>query len=186
MIATLRGTIAEKLPDSLILEVGGVGYELAVTADDWGAAHTGQEQRYYVYEQVREDAYNLYGFRELAGKQLFAQLIGVGGVGPKLAMQILSAAGEPRLRQAIAAGDPALLRGISGVGPKTAQRVILDLRGKVEAGAGGLAPVSDATYQALIALGYTAAQATTAVGQLPADLTDDQARLKAALKGVGK
>ncbi|HSX02049.1 MAG TPA: Holliday junction branch migration protein RuvA [Candidatus Saccharimonadia bacterium] len=186
MIAALRGEISDKLPDSLVLEVGGVGYELFVTADDWGAAAAGQIARFHVYEQIREDAHNLYGFSQLGAKQLFVQLVGVNGVGPKLALQILSAAGEKRLRQAIASGDPALLKGISGVGPKTAQRVILDLRGKVEEGAVGLAPVADSTYQALVALGYTPAQATEAVAALPPDVTDEQARVKLALKGAGK
>jgi Holliday junction DNA helicase RuvA len=186
MIATLRGIVTEKLPASLVLEVGGVGYELTVTVDEWGSAKLGEETRLYVFEQVREDAYNLFGFRELKLKQLFVQLLAVSGIGPKVAMQILSSAGETRLRQAIASGDPALLKGISGVGPKTAQRVIVELRGKVEEGTAGLAPVADATYQALVALGYTPAQATSAVAALPADVTDDQARLKLALKGVGK
>ncbi len=184
MIASLRGRLAEKLEFSLILDVGGVGYELFVTTHDWGAARLNTEQRFYIYEQIREDAHNLYGFSALSARQLFAQLLGVTGVGPKVALAVLSAAGEPRLRQAIAAGDPALLKGITGVGPKTASRLILDLRGKVEAGATGLAPVADPTYQALVALGYTPAQATTAVAALPSDLTDDQARLKAALKQV--
>lgn len=186
MIAMLRGVVTEKLPTTIILEAGGVGYELTVTTEEWGSAKLGAEARYYIYEQIREDAHNLYGFSTLATRELFAQLLGVSGVGPKLAMQILSAAGESRLRQAIASGDPALLKGISGVGPKTAQRVMLDLRGKVEEASGGLAPVADPTYQALIALGYTPAQATSAVASLPPDLADDQARLKAALKGVGK
>jgi len=186
MIATLRGTLTEKLENSLVLEIGGVGYELLVTTDDWGAAGLDTEVRFYVYEQIREDTHNLYGFRELGTKQLFVQLIGISGVGPKVALQILSAAGEARLRQAIASGDPALLRGISGVGPKTAQRVIVELRGKVEEGGAGLAPVADATYQALVALGYTPAQATQAVAGIPANLTGEQERLKAALKGVGK
>lgn len=184
MIATLRGTITEKLPDSLILEVAGVGYELFVTVDDWGATAAGAEARFYIYEQIREDAHNLYAFRELSGRQLFTQLIGVNGVGPKVALAILSSAGEQRLRQAIVSGDPALLKGVSGVGPKTAQRVILDLRGKVEEGAVGLAPVADSTYQALVALGYSSAQATEAVATLPADVTDEQARIKLALKHV--
>jgi Holliday junction DNA helicase RuvA len=186
MIATLHGTIAEKLPDSLILEITGVGYELLVTTDDWGAAQLGATARFYIHEQIREDAHNLYGFSALSAKQLFAQLLGVTGVGPKLAMQILSAAGESRLRQAIAAGDPALLKGVTGVGPKTASRIILDLRGKVEEGTAGLAPVADETYQALVTLGYTPAQAAAAVTALPANLANPQARLKAALKGVVK
>ncbi len=186
MIATLRGQLTEKLPDSLVLEVGGVGYELFVTVDDWGAATAGQAATFYVFEQIREDAHNLYGFTQLSSKQLFVQLIGVNGVGPKLALQVLSSAGEARLRQAITAGDPALLKGVSGVGPKTAQRIILDLRGKVEEGAAGLAPVTDTTYQALVALGYPPAQATAAVAALPSHVTDEQERLKLALKGVGR
>lgn len=186
MIATLRGTVAEKLPDSLILEVAGVGYELFVTVDDWGATAVGADTRFYIYEQIREDAHNLYAFRELSSKQLFTQLLGVSGVGPKVALAILSAAGQQRLRQAIASGDPALLKGVSGVGPKTAQRVIVELRGKVEDGAISLAPVADSTYQALVALGYTPVQATAAVAALPADVTDDQARIKLALKEIGK
>ena len=186
MIASLRGPVEEKLSDSLIIDIGGVGYEILTTVDDWGGVRVGETVRWYVYEQIREDAHNLYGFRALGSKQLFAQLIGVSGVGPKMAMQILSAAGENRLRQAIASGDPALLKGITGVGPKTAQRVILDLRGKVEEGAAGLAPVADETYQALVALGYTPAQATDAVAKLPAEVTGEQERIKLALKQVGK
>ena len=186
MIATLRGEITEKLPDSLVLDIGGVGYEIITTVDDWGSVKVGDATYWHIYEQIREDAHNLYGFRELSSKQLYGQLIGVNGVGPKMAMQILSAAGERRLRQAIASGDPALLKGVTGVGPKTAQRVILDLRGKVAEGVVGLAPVADSTYQALVGLGYTPAQATEAVAALPEDITDEQTRIKLALKGVGK
>lgn len=184
MIALLRGTLIEKQDASLILEAGGVGYELTVTVEEWGSAKLGEELRFYIYEQIREDTHNLYGFAELGSKQLFAQLLGISGVGPKMAMQILSAAGESRLRQAIASGDPDLLKGITGVGPKTASRVIVELRGKVEAGASGLVPVADPTYQALVALGYTPPQATTAVAAIPESITGDQARLKAALKSA--
>lgn len=186
MIATLRGTVVEKLAVSLIVEVAGVGYELLTTVDDWGSAKLGAEAKFYIHEQIREDAYSLFGFAQLSGRQLFQQLLSVNGVGPKVALGILSAAGESRLRQAIASGDPDLLKGISGVGPKIAQRVILDLRGKVEAGAVGLAPVSDSTYQALVALGYTPSQATQAVNALPDDITGDAERVRAALKGIGK
>jgi Holliday junction DNA helicase RuvA len=116
MIISLRGTLIEKLESTLILEVAGVGYEVTVTVDEWGSAKLGSEIRYYIYEQIREDAHNLYAFAELGSKQLFGQLLGISGVGPKMAMQILSAAGESRLRQAIASGDPDLkfaLRGAS-------------------------------------------------------------------------
>jgi Holliday junction DNA helicase RuvA len=186
MIATLTGQISEKLADSLVLDVSGVGYELFVATDDWGDAKVGAELKYYVHEQIREDAHNLYGFKSITAKNLFTSLIGVSGIGPKLAMQILSSAGESRLRQAIAAGDPELLRGVSGVGPKTASRVIVDLRGKVDASGGGPTPITDPTYQALVALGFTPSQASSAVAALPAEVTDEQARLKLALKGASK
>src|SRR5476651_1438175 len=98
MIATLRGTLVEKFESSIILEAGGVGYELAVTVEEWGRAKLGGEAHYYIYEQIREDSHNLYGFSELSAKQLFAQLLSISGIGPKVAMQILSAAGPARLR----------------------------------------------------------------------------------------
>jgi holliday junction DNA helicase RuvA len=186
MIATLTGQISEKLESSLILEAAGVGYELFTTAGDLGGARLGETAKFYIYEQIREDAHNLYGFSEMGTRQLFTRLLAVAGVGPKLAMQILSAAGEQRLRQAIASGDPNLLKGITGVGPKTATRVIVELKGKVGEGAPGLAPVTDPAYQALVALGYTPQQATEAVNAIPTEVTGDQERVKAALKGAGK
>jgi Holliday junction DNA helicase RuvA len=186
MIATLTGQVAEKYSDNVIVETGGIGYEVTVTADDWGAASVGHQSHFYIYEQIREDAHNLYGFKQPSTKQLFGQLLTISGVGPKLAMQILSAAGEARLRQAIGAGDPELLRGVSGVGPKTAQRVIVELKGKVDLGDVILAPVMDSTYQALVALGYTPAQASAAVAALPPEVTGEQDRLKLALRGVQK
>ena len=186
MIARLTGQISEKVGDNLYLDVGGVEYELAVAVEDWGAAKLGSAGRFYIYEQIREDAYQLYGFSTLEAKELFMLLLGVSGVGPKVAMAVISAASLDRLKQAIAAGDPELLRGVSGVGRKTAERVIVELRGKLDGGAFGGLPVADGTYQALIGLGYSQAQAAEAVGQIPAGVTGDAERVKAALKLLAK
>lgn len=183
MIATLTGLISEKLSDTLVLEVGGIGYAVYTTMDDLSRLGTGSTAKLYIYEQIREDTHNLYGFQEYSSKHLFTQLLGVSGVGPKLAMQILSS-GESRLRQAIAAGNPALLKGVSGVGTKTAERVIVELKDKLGSGGVGLAPVTDETYQALVALGYSPAEATDAVSKLPPDLKDPGERVKQALKQV--
>ncbi len=185
MIGTLRGSVTEKYGDNVIVDIGGVGYELTVTVSDWGSSPVGAEATFYIYEQIREDIHNLYGFSFLESKQLFILMLSVSGVGPKVAMAVLSAASLDRLRQAIAAGDPDLLRGVSGVGKKTAERLILELRGKLDGGVGGLAPVMDETYQALIALGYTPAQATAAISGIPENITG-QDRIKAALKGISK
>lgn len=187
MIASLRGLVAEKTDDALIVEIAGVGYELFVTVEDWGGAKVGKELHYYIYEQIREDAHNLYGFSTLEAKQMFTQLLSVSGVGPKVAMAVLSATSIDRLKQAIVSGDPDLLKGVAGVGKKTAERVIVELRGKFKDN-GSLTPMtsSDPTYQALIGLGYTAAQAAEAISTIPADVSGDQARIKAALKVISK
>jgi Holliday junction DNA helicase RuvA len=189
MIATIEGVVAEKIGDNLIIELGGIGYEVVVSATDWGGAPTGQPAKFYVYEHIREDAHLLYGFATPQAKQLFMKLLGVSGVGPKVAMQVMGAASIERLQQAIAGGDVDLFKGVSGVGKKTAERIMVELKGKVEAsGVAGLVggPVGsgDPAYQALLGLGYTPGQAAEAVAQIPEDITDEQERVKAALKSA--
>lgn len=184
MIARIRGTVVEKAGETLVVECAGVGYELYVRPEDWGSASVGREVTLQVYEHLREDAHTLFGFAEPAAKRLFEQLLSVNGVGPKVALAILSAASLSQLQGAIAAGDPELLRGVSGVGKKTAERVMLELAGKLEASGGSSG--NDPTYQALVALGYSQQQAAEAAAAVPADVTDEQARIKAALKLAGK
>ncbi len=187
MIATLNGTISQKLADSLIVEIGGVGYLVFVTVDDLGQAKAGEKVKLHIHEQVREDAYNLYGFTAPDTKELFKRLLEVSGVGPKVAMAVLSSAGAQRLRQAIVARDAELLKGIAGVGTKTAQRIIVELAGKLKAQPGEEAASSgDSAYQALVGLGYTPSQAAAAVTKVPASMTGDQDRIKAALAAVVK
>lgn len=120
MIATLTGTVTHKLSNSIVVDINGIGYELLTTVDDWGTAQLNEVQSFHVYEQIREDAHNLFGFTDLAAKELFIKLLSVNGVGPKVALATLSAAGVDRLSQAIASGDTSLLKGVSGVGKKTA------------------------------------------------------------------
>ena len=186
MIVTLTGKVAEKLSDSVLVELGGIGYEIFLSAEDWGVAKIASETRFYIYEQIREDAHNLYGFTKLESKQIFTQLLSISGIGPKVALAILSATSVDRLKQAIIAGDPDLLKGVSGVGKKTAERIIIELRGKLgPVGAASPALVTDSAYQALIGLGYNAAQAAAAIAKLPTDL-NEQDRIRAAIKGMGQ
>ncbi|HVE81144.1 MAG TPA: Holliday junction branch migration protein RuvA [Candidatus Dormibacteraeota bacterium] len=182
MIATISGKVSEKQNDAVIIELGGIGYEVVLTTEDWGKAKAGELAKYYIYEHIREDTHVLYGFSALAAKRLYTQLLGVSGVGPKVAMQVLSAATLNRLQQAIATGDPELLKGVSGVGKKTAERIVVELKGKIEAGGDMGASSQDSAYQALIGLGYSAAQAAEAAAKVPADVTDAQERIKLALK----
>lgn len=185
MIAQLRGTVIEKDLDTVVIEAGGIGYEVMTTATDYGSLTVGEETKLHILDYIREDTHALYGFSNAPSKRFFQQLLGINGVGPKVAISILSAASLPQLQQAVAGGDAAVFKGVSGVGTKTAERIMVELRGKVEVmgavskGAGG---GTDAAYQALLGLGYTPNQAAEAVAQIPTDITDEQARVKAALK----
>lgn len=183
MIATLTGTVTHKLSNSIVVDINGIGYELLTTVDDWGSAQLNEVQSFHIYEQIREDAHNLFGFTDLAAKELFIKLLSVNGVGPKVALATLSAAGVDRLSQAIASGDTSLLKGVSGVGKKTAERIMVELAGKVTT---VNAPIHDETYQALVGLGYSNSQAADAVANLPSDVTDVGERVKLALKGIGR
>lgn len=188
MIATLKGQVIGKQIDHIVLEAGGIGYEVFLTTEDTGRARVGEDARYFIYEQLREDIHALYGFSSEDHKQVFVQLLSVSGIGPKVALAVLSAASVDRLKQAVAAGDPDLLKGVSGVGKKTAERIIVELRGKLgePSGSVSLAGASDSAYQALIGLGYPAAQAAEAVAAVPVDVTNEQERIKLALRQVGK
>lgn len=183
MIATLTGKVTYKLSNSIVIDVNGIGYELLTTVDDWGSTKLNEVASYHIYEQIREDAYNLFGFSEVAAKELFIKLLSVNGVGPKVALATLSAAGVDRLAQAIASGDTSLLKGVSGVGKKTAERIMMELAGKVTTVA---APIHDETYQALIGLGYSNSQAADAIANLPTDVSDVGERVKLALKGMNR
>ncbi len=182
MIATLTGEVTAKYGQMLVVETGGVGYEVSVPIEDWGGAAVGKPVSLFIYEQIREDAHNLYGFGELAAKAFFTQLLSVSGVGPKVALAILSSTSLERLHQAISAGDPDLLKGVSGIGKKTAERIMVELRGKVTAT--GTAAAADSTYQALVGLGYSPDQAAAAVSKLPAEMKDEAERIRTALKGL--
>jgi holliday junction DNA helicase RuvA len=183
MIATLTGTVTYKLSNSIVVDINGIGYELLTTVDDWGAAQLNEVQSFHIYEQIREDVHNLFGFSDVAAKELFIKLLSVNGVGPKVALATLSAAGVDRLSQAIASGDTSLLKGVSGVGKKTAERIMVELAGKVSTSS---APIHDETYQALVGLGYSNSQAADAIANLPADIADIGERVKLALKGMGR
>jgi holliday junction DNA helicase RuvA len=190
MIARLRGKVVEKGLDGIIIDVGGVGYAVVLSSSDYGSVTIGEEASLHIYENIREDAHDLYGFSNLPSKQFFQQLLSISGVGPKVALSVLSSASLPQLQQAIASGDADVFKGVSGVGTKTAQRIMVELKGKVTAtGELGSTTASsssgDPAYQALLGLGYTAAQAAQAVAAIPVEVVGEQARVKYALKQAG-
>ena len=128
MIAHLQGTIAEKFANSVIIDVHGVGYEVALTAPDFDQLYLNDEVKLYTYHHVREQSEELFGFTSLEGKKIFELLITVQGIGPKNAMSVLSLASYEEVRNAIANADAAYLTKANGVGKKAAERIIVDLR----------------------------------------------------------
>jgi Holliday junction DNA helicase RuvA len=190
MIATLNGKITEKTLDTVVIECGGVGYGLFVTFEDYGALEEGSDVKLYVYEHIRENNHDLFGFKSVEVKQLFELLLSVNGVGPKMALSILSVANSTQVRRAIAGGDTKFISQASGVGKRVAERVVVDLKDKVgliasDDATGFLAEVSanpnDEALQGLVTLGYSVNDATEALKQVDTNLPPEE-RIKQALK----
>ncbi|HSW74802.1 MAG TPA: Holliday junction branch migration protein RuvA [Candidatus Saccharimonadales bacterium] len=191
MIATLTGKISEKIADVVVLEAAGVGYGLLVTGEDFGGLALGQPAKLYVYEHIREQAHDLFGFISLDTKQLFEQLLGVNGVGPKMALNVLSIGRANDVRAAIASGDTKYIQVAQGVGKRVAERIVVDLKDKVGlpgvdlAVSGILQPDlalrGDEAAAALVSLGYSAQDATKMLQTVDSSLPLEE-RIKQALK----
>ena len=169
MIAHLRGRILEKNPNRVVVEAAGVGYEVAISVPSFSALPAeDREVSLYIYTHVREDALALYGFLRREEKQIFERLIGVSGIGPKLAITVLSGMASDALVNAIRSNDLAKLTRIPGVGKKTAERMVLELRDKLDAFevAPAAAPANrmeEDVVSALVNLGYQRSPAEQAV-----------------------
>ena len=160
MIARLRGRPVANTPDGLVLDVGGVGYLVAATPSAVRAADGAAEVSLHTYLHVREDALQLYGFAEAAERELFLLLLSVNGIGPKVALGIVSGSPAADLRRAIVLGDTARFQAIPGIGKKTAERIVLELKEKI---GDAPVPISSAVgtqphlvaRDALVELGYS-------------------------------
>ena len=190
MIAHVFGKVAEKFNGSLVIDVHGVGYEVSVATNDFDVVILDQEVKFYTYHHVREQSEELFGFSSLAAKKLFEMLITVQGVGPKAALAILSLGDAEQVRNAIANADSSFVQKATGVGKKTAERVVVDLSDKVglpthygraEAPLQTELNTSDEALEALMALGYTLADATKALENVDVNLPTSQ-RVTEALK----
>jgi Holliday junction DNA helicase RuvA len=169
MIAHLRGRLLTKEPNRAIVEAGGVGYELAISIPTYSELpNSGSEVSLHVHTHVREDALALFGFLRADEKRLFEKLIGVSGIGPKLAITILSGMSADFLVTAIRGNDLAALTKVPGIGKKTGERMVLELRDKLDAFTAAPAkpaatPVEDDVLSALVNLGYQEAAAEKAI-----------------------
>jgi len=191
MIAFLAGKVTEQIDDMVGLNVNGVGYGLWVVQEDWTHLAVGSEVKLYVYEYIREQNHDLYGFTSLSTKKLFELLLSVNGVGPKMALAILSVGSIDDVRQAIAEGNVKFLQAANGVGKKVAERVVVDLKDKVGLSANpnattflGRSAVNrfDEALEALVSLGFSTQQAAEALSEIDNKLPTEE-RVKLALKG---
>ena len=197
MIAHIRGQILSKAPNAVVVECSGVGYELAISVSTFTELRdVGAEARLHVYTHVREDALQLFGFAELAEKRLFEKLLTISGIGPKLAITVLSGISAERLVGAIRSGDHATLTKIPGIGKKTAERVVLELKDKLDDMVGfvaaadapvSLGVVADDVLSALVNLGYARPMAQKAVESAAKDAAvagDFEKLFRAAMSAV--
>jgi len=176
VIARLRGTVAARTAAGVVLDVGGVGYLVAATPRV--SARVGEEATVETYLHVREDALQLYGFASADERELFELLLGVSGVGPKVALAIVSGSTPVELRRAIAREDTARFEAIPGIGRKTAQRVVLELKEKIAISAGAeTASGGVLARDALVELGWSLLDAERALAGIDESLpVEDQVR----------
>lgn len=183
MISFLRGKVINLGNDTAVLENTGIGYEISAPKTALGETRLGDVLGLWTHEYIREDSRELYGFKTREELIFFKKLISVSGVGPKMAMRLFELGKLEDIKKAVLGGRAEFLSGISGVGSKTAQKIILELRGKIDLDemAG-----SDDVFDALMRLGYSRQEAKAATGKISPGLTSSEARLREALKMLGK
>jgi len=188
MIASLSGRLLEVNNDSLVVGVGGLGLRVFTPAPTRDRLRPGEEIFLYTYLVVREDALSLYGFESRDERDLFLLLLEVNGVGPKLALSVLSTLSPDAVRRAIFHEQPEVLSRVPGVGKKTAQKILLQLQDRIPAVAGGelAAPFSDVDAEvlaALTSLGYSVVEGQSALQSIPRDTPQEvETRLRLALQ----
>ena len=191
MIGYLNGKIIDKSANGVVILVGGVGYEVALPASSLEKNKVDNEVSFWIYTQVREDILALYGFSSKQEQNFFKLLLSVSGIGPKVALAIISSAPIEKIKQSIAHGDPTLLSAVSGVGRKTAEKAVIELKNKLGfVSTDGVAifegDETEEVLNALLSLGFQKSEIVTVITNLPENVSGTDAKLKAALKMLGK
>jgi Holliday junction DNA helicase RuvA len=191
MIARLEGTIIHTTDKFLIIDVSGVGYKLFVTIDALSSTPLGEHCSFWVHTAVRENSIDLYGFKNTNEMSFFELLLDVSGIGPKSALSILTVAPIDTLKRAIATGDTSYLNKVSGIGKKTAEKIIIELRDKLQSYKNDedtpsqLRDESD-ILEALKSLGYSQNEARDALKKVPLTTISTNQRIKEALQILGR
>lgn len=190
MIARIEGTIIHKTDKFIVVDVSGVGYKVFVTTDTIGSVEQGAPGAFWTYTAVRENSLDLYGFASMEEMSFFELLLDVSGIGPKSALGILAVASIDTLKKAIATGDTSYLNKVSGIGRKTAEKIVIELRDKLQAhkgedGAPSTLRGDSDVVEALKSLGYSQNDARDALKEIPSTIEGTNARIKQALKILG-
>ena len=188
MIASLNGRVADLSSDSIVVQVGGVGLQVFVPIQLREKLRVGENLQLYTYLAVREDALTLYGFSSMEEREFFTLLLGVSGIGPKLALASISTLNPDAIRRAVITEQAEVFTRIPGVGKKTSQRILIHLQDKVKS-VDGFEPIAamDDTdtqvFEALVALGYSVVEAQAALQNIPRETPDDvETRIRLALQ----
>ena len=195
MIRLVRGTVVSVDKNYLIVEVGppsaGIGLRLFTPEPTVARFHAGDHISLHTYLQVRETELSLYGFEEQEELMIFESLLGVSGIGPKVALAILSTLTPDALRLAIANEEPGVVARVPGIGKRTAEKIVVELKGKLTPAESSLTTIASTmdsdteVLEALTALGYSIVEAQRAIQQIPADVTGIEERLRVALRQFG-
>jgi Holliday junction DNA helicase RuvA len=187
MIGYLRGKVIDRRADRVIVDVNGVGYDVSVPIS---LDITGDEVELYIHTHVREDILALYGFTSSDDLGFFRNLLSVSGIGPKVALAILGSAPLNQLKDSISKGDPSMLSAVSGVGKKTAEKAVVELKGKL-----GFVGSANEIFQgegteevldALVGLGFKKEEVIAGLKKIPAEITDNDDKIKWLIKNIGK
>jgi holliday junction DNA helicase RuvA len=190
MIAKIEGIIAHVVDKFIIVDVSGVGYKLHLTMEALSSSILGEHASFWVHTAVRENSIDLYGFKTMNELSFFELLLDVSGIGPRSALSILTVAPIDTLKRAIATGDTSYLNKVSGIGKKTAEKIIVELRDKLQEykndeDTPGLLRDEGDIIEALKSLGYSQNEARDALKQVPSTTIGTNARIKEALQILG-
>jgi Holliday junction DNA helicase RuvA len=191
MIARIEGIIVHVAEKFIIVNVSGVGYKLSVTSESLASSVLGEHTSFWVHTAVRENSIDLYGFKNINEMSFFELLLDVSGIGPRSALSILAIAPIDTLKRAIATGDTGYLNKVSGIGKKTAEKIIIELRDKLQdfkndGDTPGLLRDESDIIEALKSLGYSQNEARDALKQVPPTTIGTNSRIKEALQVLGK
>ena len=188
MIASITGKVQSKHTDRLILDIQGIGFDVTVTKSVLSEVEAGDIVFLHTYLVVREDMLALFGFRTVEEKQFFLLLLGAEGIGPRLAMAVLSTLSLDNIRTAVVSEQPEFFSRVPGIGKKTAQKIVIHLQGRISADASfdmrkATSTAEDQVLEALVGLGYSIVEAQTAIQALPKDVPDTvEEKLRVALQ----